>query len=164
MHTASFYGLQPKWTSWDRLYKLFVLPKGLAGAYVAGQVYDETSGRIQLVRPAGLLGPLMALWVKRIVQRRAEREERYNRILPGSPEFLAADPRNFVLPVDVVERATISCRRSLWVMGTNKGGSVELALYSGTRLRFLLVNDQDPVQAAGLLVELLGPSRVSIDW
>jgi len=53
-----FYGLEPRWFGSDRLFKVFGLPDGICGAYLAGQVYDEESGHLQLVAPAGLLGPL----------------------------------------------------------------------------------------------------------
>src|SRR5262249_13067319 len=117
-----FYGLQPRWMGWDRLFKIYVLGGSIAGAYLAGQGYDGASGRLRLVGPAGIAAPLLALWVRRIVRRRVERETRYGSLTPASAEFLDADSRNFVWQSDEIERATVSRKRSLWTAGVPNSG------------------------------------------
>jgi hypothetical protein len=155
-----FYGLQPRWLSWDRLFKLHVVVDTVAGAYVGGQIYDDASGMTQLVGPAQAAGPLMALWVRRIVRRRSEREARYESLIPGSAEFLAVDRRNFALRGADIERVIISSKRSLWTVGAHNSGSIRFVLWSGTQWRFLLVNHQDVAWINQVLAAALGKNRV----
>jgi hypothetical protein len=163
VENAWFYGLQPRWFTWDRLYKVYLLKECIVGAYLAGQVYDELSGEIQLVRPAFILAPLMSMWVRRIVRKRAAREEHYDSLAPDSEEFLAADSRNFRIQADEVERATVSRARALWTWGASNSGSIRIMLRSGEQRRFILVNDQDVARIEEALVQLLGGNRVEGD-
>jgi hypothetical protein len=155
-----FYALQPCWFTWDRLYKVHVLPAGLAGAYLAGQVYDGPSGSLQLVAPAGIAAPLMALWVRSLVRKRTEREGHYDSLEPGSAKFLAADSRNFLLDGAGIERVIVNRKRSLWTAGTPNSGSIRIMLMGGARRRFVLVNEQDVGQIERELIGLLGSNCV----
>ncbi|MSU78889.1 MAG: hypothetical protein EXS16_12440 [Gemmataceae bacterium] len=154
-----FYGLQPRWFGWDRLFKVYLLRDGIAGAYLAAQIYDEASGMVQLVKPAGIAGPLMKLWVHRLVRKRAERENRYNSLDPGSAEFLAADSKNFLLHSDDVEQVVINPNSSLWT-GRANSGSVRFILRSGRQTRVILVNEQDVRQIEQALNGIFGIDRV----
>ncbi len=138
-----FYGLQPRWTHWDRLFKLYMLADSIAAAYVSGQVYDEESGKTQLVRPGQIAGPLAALWVRRIVRKRAERESRYESLLPGSREFFAADRRNFSIKGADIERILLSSRRAFWTLGAANSGSIQFDFWSGKKMRLILVDEQN---------------------
>jgi hypothetical protein len=158
-HVPFFYGLQPRWCSWDRLYKLHLAPDGVAGAYLSGQVYDDASGG-QLVAPAQALGPLMAMWVRRILRKRAEREDRYESLITGSPEFLAADERNFLLKYADVERVMLSAKRARWTAGLPNSGSIRFHLWTGQQRRFILIGAQDVARLEELLVGALGRKQV----
>jgi hypothetical protein len=158
MSRAVFYGLQGRWTGFDRLFKLFVTRDGIAGAYVAGQVYDEASGAAQLVNPARVAGPLMAMWVRRLIRKRAERELMYDAIQPGSAEFMAADSRNFLLNKSDIEQAVLKSKRSLWA--SVNCGTVTFQLWSGKRLKFVLAGEQDLTQIERTLIDALGKDQV----
>jgi hypothetical protein len=142
-----FYGLQPRWLRWDRLYRVYVCEAALAGAYVAGQIYDEPSAAVQLQQ----LGPLVSPIVRGRLARRHEREMRYDGLDPFGADMLAQDPRNFHLPRTEVVRARFRRSRSLWT--AFNVGSVELELQDGTKRRFILVGDQDPDTVFGLVRE-----------
>src|SRR5262245_30818895 len=104
---GSFYALRPRWTRWDQFYRVYILPDAIAGACLAGQVYDEESGRVQLATAAGIFAPLMMKLVSRIVRKRNEREARYADLEPGTAEFLEVDDRNFIIRKDEVNRTVI---------------------------------------------------------
>lgn len=133
-----FYGLQPRWLRWDRLYRVYAGGGMLAGAYVAGQVYDGPSAAAQLQQ----VGPLVRPLVRRRFARRRQREALYDSVSPFGPELLAHDPRNFQLPRADVARTRFRRNRSLWT--PFNVGSVEFHLGDGRRWRFILVGDQDP--------------------
>jgi hypothetical protein len=155
-----FYGLEARWLSWDRFYKIHVLDDRIVGAYLAGQVYDEVSGRVQLIGPAGLLGPLMALWVRRIVRGRVEREAQCDGLDPKSLEFQERDRRNFVWPRDDIEQVVLSRRRALWTGGAPNSGSFQVALRFGGKRQFVVVGDQNIDDAERAFARLLGTDRV----
>lgn len=159
--TVIFYGLQPRWTGWDRLFKIYALPDAIAGAYIAGQVYDEASGRAQLIAPAGILGLFMVPWVRRMVRRRQEREASYASLDPGSDEFLAVDSRNFVIERADVEHVTIRRRRALWTWGATNSGTIEFALWGGVKRRFILIGEQDTDGVARALHDSFGSDSVT---
>ena len=142
------------------MHKVHVLAEDLAGAYLAEQVCDEPSGKLQMVAPAGIAGPVMALWVRRLVRKRTERESYYDALNPSSAEFLAANSRNFLLDGGSIERVTVNRKRSLWTAGIPNSGSVQIILVGGTQQRFILVNQQDVDQIERSLIGLLGPDRV----
>jgi hypothetical protein len=47
-----FYGLEPRWFRWDRLYEVYILGDRITGAYLAGQVYDEDRIGSRAAKPA----------------------------------------------------------------------------------------------------------------
>lgn len=136
-----FYGLQPRWFSFDRLYKLYLTPSVLCGAWIAGQVYDEDSGSRQLVLPAGAFGALFIPMIKRKVQQRREREQQYDGIDPLGPEFLELDRRNFRMGAEEIQRVAISDQRSL-MWAPNSCGAVEFHGWDGKKRKFILVGQQ----------------------
>src|SRR5262249_50669798 len=105
-----FYGLQRRWLSSDRLYRVYVCDKMLAGAYIAGQLYDEQSAALQLQQLALFLRPLV--W-RRLEQRR-ERETLYDSVDPFGPSLLGHDQRNFQIVRSDVARTRFRRNRSLW--------------------------------------------------
>lgn len=139
-HTPApfFYGLQGHWLSRDRLYRVYVGDQMLAGAYVAGQVYDEQVAALQFQQAFFLLRP----WVRRWLEQRQKREKLYDGIDPFTPAFLDLDARNFQLPRTDVQQVHFRRNRS-WHMPYNVG-SVEITLLDGTRRRFILLDQQDP--------------------
>jgi hypothetical protein len=133
----TFYALQPRWLGPDRLFKVFVSPRRLAFAYVAGQVYDRRSA-LQLQQLNLLLFPLVRRWLRR----RDEREQRYSADNVFGPGFLRSDERNFYVEQRAVSGVRIDWRRSLWA--PVNAGSVTIARRDASERRFILVGDQVP--------------------
>jgi hypothetical protein len=133
-----FYGLQAHWLSLDRLYRVYVSDKMIAGAYIAGQFYDERLAALMLQSLFLLFRPL----VRRCLARRKEREAHYDAVDPFTPSFLDLDPRNFQLQRTDVVRTWFRRNRN-WHMPLNLG-TVELELLDGTKRRFILLEQQEP--------------------
>ena len=54
MAEAGFFdGLEPRWLGWDHQFRVYVLPDAIAATYLAGQVYDQPSGRVLAAAPTG---------------------------------------------------------------------------------------------------------------
>jgi hypothetical protein len=133
-----FYGLQPRWFKWDRLYRIYISDRMLAGAYVAGQFYDEHSAALQLQQMGPILSPLVQ---SRLAQRR-ERETLYDSVEPFGNAFLQQDERNFQISRSEVVRTRFRRNRSYWT--PFNVGVLELELLDGKKHRFILVGDQQP--------------------
>lgn len=133
----TFYGLDPRWFTWDRLYRIYVTSDRLCGAYVAGQIYDERSASIQLQSSYLFLRGR----VQRSLQRRKDREERYDTMDPTDGAFLAEDSRNFHIYRNHVIKITVNRKRSLWT--AYNVGTVNIELGDGRIQRFILVGDHD---------------------
>ena len=101
---CTFYGLQPRMFTPDRFYKMYALRDSVCGAFLARQIYDETSAQTQLIVPSSLFAPLAAIWAKRILRKLHEREARYVDIEPGSSAFYREDARNIVVDRGVTRR------------------------------------------------------------
>jgi hypothetical protein len=111
----------------------------LAGAYVAGQLYDESSAALQLQATALIFWPLVRKW---LAQRR-ERELMYDSLDPFDPALLTLDERNFQIVRTDVARTWFRRNRSRWA--AFNVGVVELELLGGTRRRLILAGNQpDP--------------------
>jgi hypothetical protein len=151
-----FYGLRPRWWSWDRFYRIYVGDRTIAGAYVAGQFYDHVSAAVQLQQLRGLAQP----FVRKLMTRRRDREVRYDCIDPFGPSLLDQDPRNFQWQRSDVVRTRFRRNRSRWT--PFNVGSVEFDLRDGTSRRFILAGDQPPDRILDLIrrfdpdVEVLG--------
>jgi hypothetical protein len=133
-----FYGLQPRWLTWDRLYRVYVSDQMIAGAYIAGDLYDEQAAALKLQQ----LHLFLRLLVRRLLAQRREREARYDDLDPFAPSLLDHDPRNFQLSRSDVTRTRFRRNRSLWA--AYNVGVVELELLDGTTRRLILVGDQEP--------------------
>lgn len=142
-----FYGLQPRWLSWDCLYRVYVCDTMLAGAYVAGQLYDEQSAAIQLQQIALFLRPL----VRHRLAQRQQREALYDSVDPFGPSLLDHDQRNFQIPRSDVTRTRFRRNRSLWA-GFNVG-TVQLELLDGKTLQFILVGNQQSDEVLRMMQE-----------
>jgi hypothetical protein len=131
-----FYGLQPCWLSSDRLYRIYVSDKILAGAYIAGQFHDERSAALQLQQAAIFFRP----FVRRCLARRQEREALYDSCDPLSPQLLEQDQRNFQIERWDVTRTHLRRKRSLWTPFND--GVVEVTRFDGSTRRFILIGEQ----------------------
>ncbi|HMP02274.1 MAG TPA: hypothetical protein PKD86_18730 [Gemmatales bacterium] len=151
-----FYGIEPRWWTADRFYKVFVLPQAICAARVAGQFGDESSARAQLVLSGGLLGLLFAPLVRRFAAQRAEREAFYDTLTPGSPDFLQADDLNFVLERTDVRKVVVDANRTWWTGAAANSGRIDFVLLDGSRRRLILAGEQDTAAIARLLVDSLG--------
>ncbi len=138
----SFYGLQPRWLGLDRFYKIYVTPRLLSGARVAGQAYDA-----QAVEAMGRAGypPTGA------IQKRAEREIMYSSVDPTSSAFLTLDKHNFQLHASEVASIAFSARKSWWTGGLPNKGVLTILKNDGTTSRFILVGEQDVSRIQRLL-------------
>jgi len=132
-----FYGLQSRPFSPDRLYRVHVCDKMIAGAYVAGQFYDERSAAAQLQQ----LYPLLFLLVCRGLARRKEREAFYDTVDPFDCGLTAFDERNFQISRPEVVHTRLQRNRNF--RAVFNAGTVELELLEGKPLRLILVADQD---------------------
>ena len=133
----TFYGLDPQWFKADRLYRIYITHDCLCGAYIAGQIYDEQSAAIQLQSFRFLLSGVL----KRTIECRKEREDRYDAMVPAGESFLGEDKRNFRIDRHQVVRITVKRNRSLWT--PLNVGTVRIEFGDGSNRRFILVGDQD---------------------
>lgn len=108
---ASFYGLEPRWGRPNRLFKIFAAPGALHGAWVPGQARGEEPYAGGVV------------------------------LTPDSPDFLAADRRNFVLRSDDVRCVIVMDRASGFTM--NESGEVVIVLTRGGYRRLIVIEEQD---------------------
>jgi hypothetical protein len=151
-----FYGLQPRWCS-DRLYRVYVGPKMLAGAYVAGNIHDEESAVLILQELHFVLKP----WVRKLLQARTERELHYDQFDPFGPRFLEHDSLNFQIERTDVLRTTFR-RNRVWHRPGS--GAVDFVLPAGRKLRLIVKQGQPAEQIEKLLrvfdsgVEVTGQS------
>jgi hypothetical protein len=154
-----FNGLQPRALRADRLFRIYVSPKMLAGAYLAGQIYDEQSAALQLQSAGLFLYPLVRRWLAR----RREREALYDTLNPFSPLFLEQDARNFHIPRSEVARTHLRRNRSLWT--AFNVGKVEVEFLDGSVRRFILVGYQQVEEIFSLMktfdpdIEATGKSK-----
>jgi hypothetical protein len=130
----SFYGLQPRWLGLDRFYRVYVTPRLLSGARIAGQAYDAQA--VEVMARAGY-GPTSAL------QKRAELERMYSSVDPTTKTFLGLDNQNFQLRASDVVDVVFSGRKSWWTGGLPNKGVVTIHKRDGSTLRLILVGDQD---------------------
>lgn len=141
----AFYGLEPKWVSSDRLFKIYITGDALYGAYVAGQFYDAEIA-------AAVLSVFYFVFYGRIqrgIRRRHELGRLYDRVVHTPAELLAQDERNFCIQRTDLFAMTLRRRRSLWT--PDNRGALHVELADGSRRRFLLVEKQDPDRVAVLL-------------
>ncbi len=142
-----FDGLQPRWLSPDRLYRIYISAQRLAGAYIAGQFYDQRSARLQLQQVCAGMRHTVERWLRE----RQEREFVYSRIDVFAPELLQLDARNFHIQRQDVHKLLINWRRSLWT-AVNSGKLTITDAY-GQRRRFVLVGEQAPEELLAILRE-----------
>jgi hypothetical protein len=132
-----FYGFQPHWLSWDRVYRIYASERLLAGAFIAGQLYDEQAATILLQQSWRFLRPVIR---RRLAQRR-KREALYDSIDPFTACLLVQDARNFQMPKCDVAWTRLVTDRSWWT--PFNAGIVEIGLRSGAKVRFILVGGQN---------------------
>jgi hypothetical protein len=150
-----FYALQPKELTADRFYKIFVTERAICGAWVAGQYYDEQSAQGQLMATGGLLGLLLSPFIKRWIRQRHEREQRYEAIDPDGPDFLTADRRNFRLARLDIAGVVIKPKAKISMHHWAAGNRLEINMADGTKMRFILVGDQEAEQVRALLARIV---------
>lgn len=149
-----FYGLEPRWLTWDRLYMVIVTRDALSGAWIAGQLYDHTAARLQLQQAYLFLGG----WVRRKLGQRAVREQEYERMDPLSSDFLNRDRRNFCIFNKQILNITVNRKRSLWA--AHSVGTVNVSLATGETKKFILIAGQDPDQVAEMLRRIHPATRI----
>lgn len=109
----------------------------LAGAWIAGQVYDEEAAH-KFQELYFLLFPLVRRWLAR----RREREGLYDSIDPFGPELLEHDRRSFQIRRSEVAWTRFQRNRSLHA--TSNVGVFELGRLGVKKMKFILTGDQQP--------------------
>jgi hypothetical protein len=162
---GSFYGLESRSLTSDRLYKIFVSEQMLACAYVAGQFYDEGAAARQLQSAGIFMWPLVRKWLAQ----RKEREQLYDSEDPFSPLFLHLDPRNLqITRSDLIQIRLDRRLLSGKVRGVLNAGSITVTLENQSFRKWILVNDQNTDDVLALLqkfwpdTETIGTSPVTV--
>lgn len=148
----TFCGLQPRWATLDRFYKIYITDAALYAGWIGGQFQDKLSVRCQL-SPLYLvlIGFVVAEPIAALVEHRRRRlEARYDTLITAPDQFLAADRRNFVLARKNVKSITVSPRKSFWTLWANSG-VIDLTPHDGAARRILVRDSRD---LAGIAVEL----------
>lgn len=163
MRPDSFYVLEPRWTSGDRVYRIYVTDTAFCGARVAGQFFDMNFYAPQLLAAADIFAFLLAPFMKKKVEK-AERSRDeliafYDSVAPGSAEFLGAHEHNFCIPKQDVERILISRKKSRWMAGYPHTGSLVFKLRGGKSKRFIVLGDQDVLHIQFYLKRLVTNSE-----
>ncbi|MCX5661725.1 MAG: hypothetical protein NTW19_18760 [Planctomycetota bacterium] len=140
-----FTALWPRWFSPDRLFRVHVSDRMLAGGYVAGQIYSEQAAAIQLHVALLVLWP----WIRRMVAQRRERETALDAMDPFAPEFLQQDRRNFQIAKADVLRSHLKRGWNWWAPAA--GGELQLELAGGRKVRLILAEDQDTDRVLGVM-------------
>ncbi|OAI48065.1 hypothetical protein AYO44_01285 [Planctomycetaceae bacterium SCGC AG-212-F19] len=135
-----FYALEAGWFIWPRFYKVFVTPSAICGAYLAGQVYDELSGNRQLAMLGHELGLAFTPLITWLIERRQEREQRYEGVNLSGPEFLKQDRKNFRLTAEEIQQVVLSAQRvTSWTPSST--GIMTMHSWNASRRRLLLVGE-----------------------
>ena len=147
----TFYALQPCWWTLDRFYKIYVTDDALYGAVLTGQVFDEDSASMFIVATS-ILAPLTKPWADRLVKRRREREEKYDRMDPTSQDFLKEDKHNFsILKNDLFKVEVNKKSKTLWTGGLSVSGILQLTTHDMRTRRFILVASQDAYSVRAMI-------------
>jgi len=133
-----FDAIEPHALRSDRVYRVYVGERKLAGAYVAGQWRDDESLRRQLAQNAWL-----AYFLRKASQRRCDawqaRLAFYAGVDPFAPSFLTNDARNFHIPASNVLR--IRFRRKVTQRAPLHAGVIDFQLADGKR-RLILCGEE----------------------
>lgn len=141
----SFRGLQPKFTTRDRLYSVYVTKEGIFGGYVAGQFYNRVAAEAALHPILLLVRPFIRLCLKT----RRKREQFYPSLDLSSQAFLNADRRNFVITPRQVASIHLERGWSFWAMQST--GALTIELGTGRRWKLILIGRQKPERVAELV-------------
>lgn len=152
MNDNYFYGLEGR-----NLFKIYADEMAFHGAKVGTNIYDEKTARA-IYGQFGIIGFFLARSAaKKVAAKRAGEEAKYDAPAPGSPPFREGDKANFSLPGSDVLNATIK-PKATGIKGAFSGGaSVEFALASGKKRKFVLIEDQN-VQFVKNLVARVVPN------
>jgi hypothetical protein len=150
---GSFYLLVKKFFTWDRFYKVFVDQNGMHGAYLIGQIYDQASAAtLANAIHQGAAGSVPHF--SSVLSRRDQREQEYDPLLPGSPEFLVRDRKNFSIAKEEITRIIYNPRRSMMTEAVTNQGTLIVYTRSG-RHRFIITGEQNVVAIVVLLEKFL---------
>lgn len=133
-----FYGLYSDRFTMDRLYRIYITPDCLSGAYVAGLVYDKKMAKYCL---EWALYYLLSGYVERVLQRRAKRELIYDKLDPTSDWFLSEDHFNFHIDRIQIDQLILNPNRSSLI--PENVGTFIIHQCAGTVSKFILIDDQD---------------------
>lgn len=146
-----FYAIEPSKLGWNRVYKVYVTDSGIAGAWIAGQLYDEHSARTQLQQ----LYPFLRGWVRKKLEQRRDLEARYDQLPPSSHEFLNQDQRNFRISRMEIHHLRLERKYSLHIGGRN-AGILRVSLADRTTRKLIITDDQSADDVSAMLRPVFG--------
>jgi hypothetical protein len=124
-----------------RLYRVYVGENFLAGARIAGKVYDENSflffgGCHWLTRR------LLAAWKKRKFAERKAREAFYDGVDPAAQDLRAFDPENFHYSANDIVRLSFRFNNSSEIASAT--GTIRLTTFDGPTRTLTAINYIEP--------------------
>src|SRR5262245_8511914 len=134
-----------------RLYRVYVGANFLAGARIAGNVYDEMSF-IFFGGCHWLTRRLLAGWKKRKFAERKAREAFYDGIDPPQQNLLAFDPQNFHYSANDIVRLSFRFNNSSEIASAT--GTIRLTTFDGPTRTLTPINYIEPAMVINLLHSL----------
>src|SRR5215471_14557433 len=113
----------------DRLYRVYVGDNFIAGARVAGVVYDEMSFMLTGAGAHWLTRGLLAGWKKRKFAERKAREAFYDSVDAAQEDLRAFDPQNFHYSANDIVRLSFRFNNSSEIASAT--GTIRLTTFDG---------------------------------
>ena len=136
----------------DRLYRVYVGENFIAGARVAGLVYDEMSFLLTGAGAHWLTRGLLAGWKKRKFAERKAREAFYDGIDPAQQDLRAFDPQNFHYSANDIVRLGFRFNNSSEIASAT--GTIRLTTFDGPTRTLTAINYIEPAVVIKLLRSL----------
>jgi hypothetical protein len=137
-----FYAAEQRGWLRDRLFRVYVNERMVAGVYIAGQVREDPSFWEGFARRRFLVKWLILPVVKRILARRAQREAFYDRVDPFEEGLANLDRRNFQIPGSEIVRIRFRHKHLRYVIGSV--AIVHLCAFDGTSRRLVVMGNVEP--------------------
>jgi hypothetical protein len=136
----------------DRLYRIYVGKDFIAGARIAGIVYDEMSFMLTGAGAHWLTRGLLAGWKKRKFAERKAREAFYDGINPAEQDLRAFDARNFHYSANEIVRLGFRFNNSSEIASAT--GVILLTTFAGPTRTLTVIDYIEPAAVIELLQSL----------
>jgi hypothetical protein len=153
--TPYFYAAEQRGWLRDRLFRVYVNEKMMAGVYIAGQVREDLAFWEGFARSRRTVKWVILPVIKRIVAQRARREAFYDRVDPFGEELATLDRRNFQIPGSDIVRIRFQHKHVRYVMGSV--AIVDVRAFDGTSRRLVAMGNVEPSEVVEWL-RLLDPA------